>query len=88
MYRSRQPGSRPHGAGYPEISDDDCRADQGDVLGWRYDVTEGCYKILRTWKLIDWCVYSPDLHSRYPDVIVDDRLVASEQMLHPPEPEG
>lgn len=27
--------------------------------------------------MIDWCVFSPDIHSRYPDVIVDDRLVAS-----------
>ena len=66
------------GAGYPEISDDDCELIGVTYSDERYDVTEGCYKILRTWKLIDWCVYSPDLHSRYPDVIVDDRLVASE----------
>jgi len=66
------------GAGYPEISDDDCELIGVTYSDERYDVTEGCYKILRTWKLIDWCVYSPDLHSRYPDVIVDDRLVASD----------
>ena len=66
------------GAGYPEISDDDCELIGVTYSDERYEVTEGCYKILRTWKLIDWCVYSPDLHSRYPDVIVDDRLVASE----------
>ncbi|MCB0658293.1 MAG: hypothetical protein KDC57_19250, partial [Saprospiraceae bacterium] len=66
------------GAGYPEISDDDCELIGVTYSDERYDVTEGCYKILRTWKLIDWCVYSPDIHHRYPDVIVDDRLVASE----------
>ncbi|MEZ4899185.1 MAG: T9SS type A sorting domain-containing protein, partial [Saprospiraceae bacterium] len=65
------------GAGYPEISDDDCELIGVTYSDERYDVTEGCYKILRTWKLIDWCVYSPDIHHRYPDVIVDDRLVAS-----------
>ncbi|MCB9319003.1 MAG: HYR domain-containing protein [Lewinellaceae bacterium] len=66
------------GAGYPEISDDDCELIGVTYSDERYDVTEGCYKILRHWKLIDWCVYSPDLHNRYPDVIVDDRLLAGE----------
>jgi len=65
--------------GYPEISDDDCELIGVTYSDERYDVTEGCYKILRTWKLIDWCVYAPDVHERYPDVIVDDRLVASEE---------
>ena len=65
------------GAGYPIISDDDCELIGVTYSDERFETTDGCYKILRTWKLIDWCVFSPDIHSRYPDVIVDDRLVAS-----------
>ena len=62
---------------YPVVTDDDC-----ELIGITYadqilDINEeGCYKILRTWKVIDWCVYVPDIHNRYPDVIVDDRCVA------------
>ncbi|MEZ4895776.1 MAG: T9SS type A sorting domain-containing protein [Saprospiraceae bacterium] len=44
----------------------------------KFETSLGCYKILRHWKIIDWCVYSPDIHSRYPDVIVDDRLLAGD----------
>ena len=64
---------------YPIITDDDC-----ELIGVTYSDQiidsrqDGCYKILRTWKVIDWCVYSPDLHNRYPDIIVDDRCVADE----------
>ena len=69
----------PEGAGYPEISDDDCELIGVTFSDEKYDIVEGaCYKILRTWKIVDWCVYSPDLHQHYPDIIVDDRLVASE----------
>ena len=67
------------GAGYPIISDDDCELIGITYKDERFDIVdEACYKILRTWKIIDWCVYSPDIHSRYPDVIVDDRLVAGD----------
>ncbi|MCB9317894.1 MAG: T9SS type A sorting domain-containing protein [Lewinellaceae bacterium] len=67
------------GAGYPIISDDDCELIGVTYKDERFDIVdEACYKILRTWKIIDWCVYSPDIHSRYPDVIVDDRLVAGD----------
>ena len=66
------------GAGYPVISDDDCELIGVTYSDERYDIVDGaCYKILRRWKVIDWCVYSPDIHERYPDVIVDDRMVAS-----------
>ncbi|MBL0112826.1 MAG: hypothetical protein IPP42_19140 [Saprospiraceae bacterium] len=33
-------------------------------------------KIIRTWKLIDWCKYDPNVHDRDADVIIDDRFVA------------
>ena len=68
------------GAGYPVIHDDDC-----ELIGIHYEdqrfdiIDEACYKILRTWTIIDWCVYDPDQHYRHPDVIVDDRYVASDE---------
>ena len=64
-------------ATYPIVTDDDC-----ELIGISYSdqvidtKQDGCYKILRTWKVIDWCLYSPDIHNRYADVIVDDRCVA------------
>ena len=35
------------------------------------------YKIVRTWTLVDWCIYNPNAHNQHPDVIVDDRLRAN-----------
>ena len=67
------------GIGEPIISDNEC-----ELVGISYEdqlfeqVGVGCYKIARKWKIINWCTYNPDLHSRYPDIIVDDRLVASD----------
>ncbi len=63
---------------YPIITDDEC-----ELIGVSYKDQvlgegDGCYKILRTWKVIDWCVYVPDIHNRYPDVIVNDTCVASD----------
>lgn len=61
----------------PIISDNDV-----ELIGVNYEdqlfeiVDDACYKILRTWTIIDWCRFSPDVHFRHPDVIVDDRLVA------------
>ena len=68
------------GAGYPVIHDDDCELIGIHYEDRRFDITdEACYKILRTWTIIDWCVYDPDQHYRHPDVIVDDRYVASDE---------
>lgn len=59
----------------PEVSDDDC-----ELIGINYEdqefdiqVDEGqaCRKIVRTWTIIDWCVYNPDATHRRPDVVVD-----------------
>ncbi|MGB4900373.1 MAG: hypothetical protein WBP00_06320, partial [Saprospiraceae bacterium] len=68
----------PDATGRPMIMDDDC-----ELVGVQYDderfdiVPDACYKIIRTWKLIDWCKYDPNAHDHDPDVIVDDRFVAS-----------
>lgn len=65
--------------GEPVISDDDC-----EHIGIHYEdqvfpvFEESCFKILRTWRIIDWCTYEPSLTYRESDVIVDDNLRASD----------
>lgn len=65
-------------AGRPTVTDDDC-----EIIGISYedevlaDAVTGCQGILRRWKVINWCVYNPDEVNRRPDVIVDDREIAS-----------
>ncbi len=64
-------------SGIPMVMDDEC-----ELVGINYEdevftvVQDACYKIVRTWKAIDWCRYDPNAHDRNPEVIVDDRLVA------------
>lgn len=67
-------------AGTPSISDDDC-----ELIGVNYEDQEftlvvgeegTCRKILRTWTIIDWCVYNPDAVFHAPDVVINDREVA------------
>ena len=51
------------GAGYPYLvgTDDDCAnlfiGHNDQIL---YDDPEACFKIVRTWKVIDWCQYEPN----------------------------
>jgi hypothetical protein len=55
------------GAGSPKIYDDEC-----EQIGLNYKdeiftvVDSACYKIVRTWTLIDWCIYDPNDHNHYP----------------------
>ena len=66
-------------AGTPEVHDDEC-----ELIGISYEdqriekIDESCYKILRTWTVIDWCKFDPDKDKRGPDVIVDDRMMATD----------
>ncbi|HNR07445.1 MAG TPA: T9SS type A sorting domain-containing protein [Saprospiraceae bacterium] len=67
----------PDGTGRPIIMDDECELVGVNYEDVRYDIVpDACYKIVRTWKLIDWCKYDPNAHYRKPEVIVDDRKVA------------
>ncbi len=69
----------PETTGEPTITDDDCELVGINYVDQKFDIVNGaCYKILRTWTIIDWCVYDPDQHFRHPDVIVDDRITAGE----------
>ena len=83
------------GAGAPIISDDECEQIGVQYKDEIFIIEAGaeggspeqglgnsaCYKIVRTWTLVDWCSdsyrNSPDQHTAHPDVIVDDRLRAN-----------
>ena len=64
--------------GLPEVSDDEC-----EQIGISYQdelfeiIDEACFKILRTWTIIDWCVFNPDKNRRRKDIYVSS-LTASE----------
>ena len=69
--------------GYPVILDDDC-----ELIGVNFDDQTlhtfdhnnlACLKIIRNWTIIDWCVYNENGHNYDPDIIVDDRFLASNE---------
>jgi len=67
----------PRDAGEPIITDDDCEQVGVQYKDEVFTVEDSaCYKIVRTWTLIDWCIYNPNSQYHYSDVIVDDRLRA------------
>jgi len=67
----------PKDAGEPIISDDECEQVGVQYKDEIFTVEDSaCYKIVRTWTLIDWCIYNPNADRHYSDVIVDDRLRA------------
>jgi hypothetical protein len=62
----------PTGDLYPKIFDDDCEQVGISFEDTRYEIAhDACFKIIRVWKLIDWCSYDPDQTKRYKDYIVD-----------------
>lgn len=69
----------PDQAGRPVIMDDDCEQVGVEFKDDTFEVADdACYKIIRTWTLIDACIYESSAHVKYPDVIVDDRRRADE----------
>lgn len=58
--------TEPEQTGYPQIFEDNC-----DLIGINYSdivfefVQGACLKILRTWRIIDWCQYAPDGYGGY-----------------------
>ncbi|MEP7321373.1 MAG: cohesin domain-containing protein [Saprospiraceae bacterium] len=64
--------NNPSGEFYPKIFDDDCEQIGISYQDTRYELAhDACFKIVRVWKLIDWCAYDPDQYKRYSDYIVD-----------------
>ncbi len=71
--------AHPDLAGRPLISDQDCEQPAVQFQDDTFQTVEGaCFKIVRTWTVIDACQYEPNNHHHDPDVIVDDRLRANE----------
>ena len=62
----------PDNIGRPIVTDDEC-----EQIGMSYDdevftiVEDACLKIIRTWTIIDWCVYDPDYYHRDKDICLD-----------------
>lgn len=66
------PFNNPTGENYPKVFDDDCEHIGISFQDQRFDIAAGaCYKIVRTWKIIDWCVYDPNQSNKSKDYIVD-----------------
>lgn len=66
---------------YPSISDDEV-----ELIGVSYEdkvISDqtGLYKskIIRTWKIIDWCVFNPDVSIRAPEVLDDVSKTAGDE---------
>ncbi len=67
----------PEAIGKPIVMDDECELVGVNYEDQRFDIVpDACYKIVRTWRIVDWCKFDPGLTSRGQDVIVDDRVVA------------
>jgi hypothetical protein len=51
----------PGNTGEPVFTDVDCEVIATEFEDERFNVpsTDGCYKILRKWKVINWCVFNP-----------------------------
>ncbi len=62
----------PDNIGRPVVTDDEC-----EQIGMSYSdetftiVEDACLKIIRTWTIIDWCEYDPDVHHRSLDICLD-----------------
>ena len=55
------PEDLPDGYDYPVILDESCGTISYNYEDQFFDVAEpACYKILRTWIVLDWCQYDPD----------------------------
>jgi hypothetical protein len=64
--------NNPTGDLYPKILDDDCEQVGISYQDTRFEIAQNaCFKIVRVWKLIDWCAYDPDQQKRHLDYIVD-----------------
>ncbi|MEP7266712.1 MAG: T9SS type A sorting domain-containing protein [Saprospiraceae bacterium] len=67
----------PDAIGRPMIMDDECELIGINYEDQRFDIVpDACYKIIRTWRIVDWCKYDPNQHKIEQDIIVDDRRVA------------
>lgn len=58
---STDPSDLPEGFNEPQIINDACADVSYNYEDLFFDIAfPACYKILRTWTVLDWCVYNPD----------------------------
>lgn len=72
------PDNLPEGFGYPEIIEDECDLVEATFKDHFFNFVEGedaCFKILRKWKVIDWCQRETDgsIWSRSYDQVIEVR---------------
>jgi len=67
----------PDAIGKPVVMDDECELVGVNYQDQQFDIVpDACYKIVRTWRIVDWCKFDPGRVKFDQDIIVDDRLVA------------
>lgn len=59
------PKNLPYGYAYPQFNRLKCSQAMYSYKDSKFTVTAGCMKVLREWKVIDWCQYVPN---KYPPV--------------------
>ncbi|NOT35809.1 MAG: T9SS type A sorting domain-containing protein [Saprospiraceae bacterium] len=60
---SVDPKSLPKTYNYPTFKSKACSQPMYSYQDMKFNVTDGCMKVLRSWKVIDWCQYIPNSKS-------------------------
>lgn len=65
------PEFHPDATGYPTYTDDGCELVganwEDEVYSFNNTTGDACFKIIRTWKVIDWCQFTTGMTSSHPD---------------------
>ncbi len=54
------PKSLPKNYNYPTFKNKSCSQPMYSFQDMKFNVSDGCMKVLRSWKVIDWCQYVPN----------------------------
>ncbi len=78
------PKSLPKPYNYPSFRKINCSQPMYSYSDMKFNIAEGCMKILRQWKVIDWCQYVPNSKDQkglwtYTQVI---KLIAKDSLAH------
>ncbi|MCC6816565.1 MAG: T9SS type A sorting domain-containing protein [Saprospiraceae bacterium] len=57
------PSSLPKAYNYPSFKSKSCSQPMYSFQDMKFNISTGCMKVLRTWKVIDWCQYIPNSKS-------------------------
>lgn len=59
---STEPKNLPSPYNYPQLNRLKCSQAMYTYKDYKFNVSDGCMKILREWKVIDWCQYKPNVY--------------------------